>query len=398
MKISLPILASGLLLLIAGEAQSQEEFVEAPSRPLTTIPFIQLTGGVVIVNAKLDDFPDTLNFIMDTGSSGISLDSATVDYFKLTPTPTDRTIRGIAGVKKVDFLFKRKLTFNTYEVDDLDFHVNDYSVLSSVYGIRIDGIIGFSVFRRYIVKINYDSMRIDICSQGSIRYPKGGFLLKPVIGTLPVHRARVKDQGTYDSRFLHDMGAAVCIMLSRDFVEDSGLLRKKRKLYPKVGEGIGGKIAMDITVVRELRIGPYRFKNVPAYIFDDEFNITSYPYQAGLIGNDIFRRFNVILNYEKRDIYLTPNSHFKEPFNYAYVGMEIYTEDGDIFVGGISDGSPADKAGLRDEDVIVAINNDFSQNFDRYKSMLQTANEKLKMIIRRNGELMQIQIKVKNLL
>lgn len=395
---SLPRILFPGLLLINVAAHSQEEFVEPPSRPLITIPFIQLTGGVVIVNAKLDDFPDTLNFIMDTGSSGISLDSSTVDYFKLKPTPTDRTIRGIAGVKKVGFLYKRKLSFNKYEVDNLDFHVNDYSVLSSVYGIRIDGIIGFSVFNRYIVKIDYDSMRIDICSQGTIRYPKGGFLLKPVIGTLPVHRARVKDQDAFDSRFLHDMGAAVCIMLSKDFVEDSGLLKRKRKLYPKEGEGIGGKISMEITIVRELKIGPYRFKNVPAYVFEDKFNITSYPYQAGLIGNDIFRRFNVILNYEKRDIYLTPNSHFKEPFNYAYVGMEIYTMDEIIFVGGISKGSPADLAGLKDDDIIIAVNNDFSQNFDHYKSLLQTANEKLKMIIRRNGELIQIQIKVKKIL
>jgi len=391
------ILFSGLLL-IAVAAQSQEEFVEPPSRTLTTIRFIQLTGGVIIVNAKLDDFPDTLNFIMDTGSSGISLDSATVEYFNLKPTPTDRTIRGIAGVKKVGFLYKRKLSFNNYQVTDLDFHVNDYSVLSAVYGIRIDGIIGFAVFNRYILKVNYDSLRIDICSQGTIRYPKGGFLLKPVIGTLPVHRARVKDQGTFDTRFLHDMGAAVCIMLSKDFVEDSGLLRKKRKLYPKEGEGIGGKISMNITILRELKIGPYRFKNIPAYIFEDKFNVTSYPYQGGLIGNDIFRRFNVIFNYEKRDIYLTPNSHFKEPFNYAYVGMEIYTQDEKIFVGGISKGSPADAAGLKDEDIIIAINNDFSQNFDHYKSLLQTENEKLRMIIRRNGELMQIQIKVKKLL
>ena len=87
---------------------AQEEFIEPVSRLLTRISFTQLTGGVVILQAQLDNFPDTLNFILDTGSSGISLDSATVAYFKLEPEASDRTIRGIAGIKKVGFLIQPK--------------------------------------------------------------------------------------------------------------------------------------------------------------------------------------------------------------------------------------------------------------------------------------------------
>ena len=93
-----------LLLLASVPSWAQEEFIEPVSHLITRIPFVQLTGGVVIVRAQLDNFPDTLNFILDTGSSGISLDSSTVAYFKLKPAESDRTIRGIAGIKKVGFL------------------------------------------------------------------------------------------------------------------------------------------------------------------------------------------------------------------------------------------------------------------------------------------------------
>lgn len=395
------IIRSGLfvgLFFISPLIRAQEEFIESPSRFLTSIPFTQLTGGVIIINALLDDFPDTLNFILDSGSSGISLDSTTAQYFKLKPEPTNRTIRGIAGIKKVGFLYNRRLTLNGYKIDSLNFHVNDYSILSAVYGLQVDGIVGYSVLSRYIVKINYDSLKIDICSRGSIRYPKGGFLLKPFISTLPVHNARIKDESTFNVRFLHDIGAGVCLMLSKDFVEDSNVLRKKRKLLPKEGEGIGGRISMYVTVIKELKLGPYRFRNVPTYIFNDEYNVTSYPYLGGLIGNDILRRFNVIFNYEKRDIYLTPNSHFRELFDYSYSGLELYFLDNKIIIGSISKNSPADLGGLKEGDIIVAINNDFSQNFDHYKSILQKANEKLRFIIRRDEELLQIQIKVKSIL
>lgn len=393
------ILGTTLLLLFLNSfVQAQEEFIEPPSRLLTRIPFTQLTGGVVILRATLDDFPDTLNFIFDSGSSGISLDSTTVAELKLVPTPSDKTIRGIAGIRKVGFLYKRKLRFPGLSIDSLDFHVNDYSVLTSVYGERIDGIIGYSVLSRFIVKINYDSLQIDFCSRGTIRYPRGGYLTKPILSTLPVQYARVRDETTRTARFLHDIGAGVCLMLSKEFTEDSAVLQSKRKLWAKEGEGVGGKIEMHVTVIKEFKLGPYRFRNVPTYIFDDVYNVTSYPYLGGLIGNDILRRFNAIINYEKRDIYLIPNSHYRDPFDYSYSGIELYLINGVIEIGDVSKGSPAEQAGLKEGDVVVAVNNNFSQNLNQYKTALQAASERVKVIVRRDGELMQFEFKVKSIL
>ena len=389
-------LLGGLLLLVF-VARSQEEFIEPVSRLLTRISFTQLTGGVVILNAQLDDFPDTLHFILDTGSSGISLDSATAAYFKLVPEASDRTIRGIAGIKKVGFLYNRKLRFPSLTIDSLNFHVNDYSVLTSVYGEQIDGIIGYSVFSRYIIKIDYDSIKIDICSKGTIRYPRGGYLFKPILSTLPVQVARIKDETQHQTRFLHDIGAGVCLMLSQDFVDDSALLQKKRKLWPKDGEGIGGKIRMNLTLVKELKLGPYRFRNIPTYIFEDAFNVTSYPYLGGLIGNDILRRFNVVFNYPKKEIHLLPNSHFRDPFDYSYSGIELYYINGQIEMGSVAEGSPAEMAGIKQGDIVVAVNNDFSQNFNKYKTALLAPNARVKLILRRNGELVQAEMKVKSI-
>jgi hypothetical protein len=385
------------LLFSVSFLKAQEEFIEPPSKLLTRIGFTQLTGGVVILRAALESFPDTLNFILDSGSSGISLDSTTVAELKLVPEASDRTIRGIAGIKKVGFLYKRTLHFPQLTIDSLDFHVNDYSVLTTVYGERIDGIIGYSVLSRYIVKIDYDSLSLEFWSKGSIRYPRGGYLTKPIISTLPVQYARVKDGTVHTAKFLHDIGAGVCLMLSKDFADDSAVLHKKRKLWAKEGEGVGGKIQMHLTLVKEFKLGPFRFRNVPTYIFDDIYNVTSYPYLGGLIGNDILRRFNVIINYEKRDIYLTPNSHYRDPFDYSYSGLELYFIEGQVEIGDVATDSPAEKAGLKEGDIVVAINNNFTQNLNQYKVTLQTANEKLRIIVRRDGELKQFDFKVKTI-
>ena len=387
-----------LLFLSALQTRAQEEFIEPPSRHITRIPFTQLTGGIVIIQARFGDFPDTLSFVLDTGSSGISLDSTTADYLKLRPQATNRTIRGIAGIRNVPFLYNQVLRFPGLQVDSLDFHVNDYSILTAVYGERIDGIIGFSLLNRYIVKINYDSLFIDICTKGTIRYPKGGFLLKPTLGSLPVQTMRVKDARTIQSRFLYDIGAGVCMMLSRDFVGDSALLDRKRKLWTKEGEGVGGKIDMHVTVIKEVKLGPYRFRSVPTYVFDDVYNVTSYPHLGGLVGNDILRRFNTILNYDKKDFYLIPNRHYNDPFDYSYSGIELYYVDGYIIVGDVAEGSPAESAGLKENDIVIAVNNNFSQSLNSYKIALQVPNEKIKMIIRRDDQLKEIHFKIRSIL
>ena len=397
MKRALPLY---LLLIFSSsfvKCFAQEEFIEPPARQLTRIPFQQLTGGVILLQGQVIGFPDTLNFILDTGSGGISLDSATAEYLKLKSIPTDRTIRGIAGIRQVSFIYNQRLRLGGLNIDSLNFHINDYEILTAVYGERIDGIIGFSVLSRYIFKINYDSSFLDIYSKGTIKYPRGGFLFKPLIATLPVQGARVKDEKAVQARFLFDIGAGLNMMLSKDFVEDSAILDKKRKLYFKEAEGLGGKIDMQLTVIKEVKVGPYRFRNVPVYIFKDVYNVTSYPFLGGILGNDILRRFNCILNYDKRDFYLTPNSHYQDAFDYSYSGVELYFLNGAIVIGDVAKGSPAESAGLKEGDIVVAINKVFNQNLTALKASLQNTGDKVKIIVKREGVLKEFEFKVRSI-
>jgi hypothetical protein len=385
-------------IAVSISATAQEQFIDGPAKLLTSFRFKQLSGGVIMLNARFANFPDTLNFILDTGSGGISLDSTTVDYFRITPTPSDMTILGIAGIRKVSFIYNQKLRLPGLTVDSLNFHINNYEILTQVYGEKIDGIIGFSLLSRYIFNINYDSSRISIFSNGRMRYPRGGWLYEPILRTLPVQSARIKDAVTTNSRFLFDIGAGLCMMLNKDFIEDSNFLNKKRVLFAKEAEGVGGKVDMHMTVIKEMRMGPYRFKNIPVFVFNDTFNLTSYPYLSGIIGNDILRRFNLILNYAKREFYFMPNSHYQEGFDYAYSGIELYYVDGQIVLGDVATASPAEVAGLREGDILVGINNLLGANIQQYKTALQASGEKVKIIVTRDGKLMEFGFKIKSIL
>ena len=347
----------------------------------------------MIVRAKLDQVPDTLNFILDTGSGGISLDSGTCSFYNLKPVKSDTTIRGMGGEHKVSFLFNQQLHFPGLTVERLNFHINNYDILSSVYGEKIDGIIGYSFFSRYIVHLNFDSSEISVYRPGEMDYPRGGTIMRPAFTTLPIVNLPFRDNRKQNFNFYFDTGAGLCFLLSEEYVKDSSLILSKRKPRYTQAEGMGGRLQMRLTVVKMVQVGNYKFRNVPTYLYDDAFKVTSYPFVGGLLGNDLLRRFNLTINYPKREIHLLPNSHFKEPFDYAYTGMAIYYENGLIVVEDVIPNSPAAKAGLKANDLIIGIGKNFSNNIMAYKTILQSANENIKITIRRNDQLVQVTIR-----
>ena len=182
-----------------------------------------------------------------------------------------------------------------------------------------------------------------------------------------------------------DTGAGLCFLMSKDFENDSLVLKKRRKPVAIQVQGLGGRKQMMLTVIKEVQIGPYKFRKVPTNILDDEFNATSYPFIGGLIGDDILRRFNMILNYGKREIHLLPNSHFRDEFDYSYTGINMYYVDGKIISDDVIYKSPAYKAGLKKDDIILAVNLNFSNDIGIYKNLMQVVGEKVTLLVSRDN-------------
>lgn len=378
------------LVLLTLAAGAQEILPQTEAKFITRFPFRQFSGGVMVLQAHFDEVTEPFNFILDTGSGGISLDSATCSEFGIPVKPSDTSITGIGGVRKVSFAFDKALHLPGLKVEHLNFHVNDYEILSSVYGEKVDGIIGYSFFSRYIIKINFDSSFIEVFSPGKIKYPREGTLLHPAFTNLPIQWLNIKDRKSMGFNFYFDTGAGLCLLLSEKFAKDSSILLSRRRPVVTQAEGVGGKLQMRLTIIKELRLGPYRFRQVPTYLYKDDYNVTSYPFTGGLLGNDLLRRFNMVFNYPNREIHLSPNSHYEESFDYAYTGLGIYYVNGKVVVEDVIKGSPADKAKFEVNDEVIAVDRNFSQNIQVYKNMLQRPKELVKVLIRRNGALKEI--------
>jgi PDZ domain/Aspartyl protease len=397
-----PYLILCLLLGVAGlPARAQDQQSGLPEkRYLTTFRFQVLNGGIILGKVKLNDFPDSLNFIFDTGCGGVSLDSATCEHFKLSPDPSPYFIRGIAGKCQQRLLQGMRLSIGGINLDSLTMQVNDYDILSTVYGEKIDGIIGYSFFSRYLVWVNYDSSMMDIYSKGPVKYPRGGFLLRPRVYGLPMLEGKLADARNINSRFYFDTGAGLCLLFSSEFTADSAVFAPRRKKpVPTQGAGLGGKADMQLTILKSFSLGPFHFKQIPTYIFDDPYDVTSYPQLGGLIGNDLLRRFNLIVNYPRSEIYIIPNSSYRTPFDYSYSGINIGLIEGQVMVTDVMPGSPGDQAGLKEGDIILEVNGDAHQDVQNYQNLLKTLGPKVKVRVRHsNGENALVAVKISSIL
>lgn len=392
-----PYLLCSLLLPCLHAVKAQTPASQQQARLITKFPFKLLTGGIIIIKAALNNHKDSLNFILDTGSGGISIDSATANYLQLSLKKTDRVIKGIGGERTVSFAFAQTMHLPNLTVKNLDCHINDYDLLSSLYGIPIHGIVGYSLLRRYLVTVNYDSNEIAIYTPGQFKYPRGGYQLQPIFSTIPSVHVTAQEASNAEGLFFFDTGAGLCAMISSALANDSTLLTPKQKMYTTQVEGVGGKQVMQLTVIKGMKLGPYKFKKVPAYIFDDAYNMLNYPNNSGIIGNDILRRFNLVINYPQQQIHIKPNKHFNDPFDYAYTGLNLYLIDHQIIIGDIMKGSPAEAAGLKDGDILVGINNNLSGDIESLKTILQVPKSRVKMIVMRNGTLLQITLHIKSI-
>jgi C-terminal processing protease CtpA/Prc len=102
----------------------------------------------------------------------------------------------------------------------------------------------------------------------------------------------------------------------------------------------------------------------------------------------------MIINYSKREIHLLPNSHFRDEFDYSYTGMNMYYIDGKIVADDVIKNSPAEKSGLKKDDIILGVNTNFSNDIGVYKNLMQNVGEKVILIVSRNNELMTLSFKV----
>lgn len=359
----------------------------------------EFINNLIIIPLRIND-SDSLFFILDTGLN-ISIltelsmgDSLALNYTKQVK------LGGLGDGESIDALHSYGNTFQISGVrgnfQHLYIILQNVFNLSSMLGTRVHGLIGYNLFKDFIVEIDYEKKNITLHRPETykMRSKRRSFTIPVILDkTKPYIYATIvqKDGSRIRVKLLLDTGASHALWL--DVNSDPDLKKPEFVRSSYLGTGLNGEINGEIGRIYGLEINDFHFRE-PIVVFPDSnsaavaFGIDG---RNGSLGNEILRRFNQVIDYPHNQITLTPNRYYKDPFNINRTGIEIIAPiPGYSYftISSVRKESPGKNAGLKPGDILESVNKKRISNLsiEEVYSMFQgKPGKKIKMVVRRNG-------------
>lgn len=322
----------------------------ADTSGLTRIPF-RLVRDHIHVQAMVDGQP--VQMLVDTGGVNILLPAA-VARLALN-TEGQLSARG-AGEQRAEVALTRatSLRLGGVAFDRPLFYVMDFGQLPNVEGEDFDGVIGYELFQRFGVTIDYVRRELVLARPDAFSPPPGA---KPVPFTLaeriPIVQGRIDGRA---ARIAIDTGSGAAIDLHSPFVRRYDLKRRYGARFEQIsGWGVGGPVRAWPARLGELEIGGFALPDVAASLYTGGKGAFAASDVDANLGGRVLGRFTVAFDYAAKLMYLAPNARYGEPFHNDRSGMALLRDGDAIKLYETVPGAPAAVAGLKAGDRIVRI-------------------------------------------
>lgn len=329
------------------------------------IPF-KLVHNLIVIPVRIND-SRPLNFILDSGVNSTLITQ--LHYTDSLSLNNSRkiTVQGLGEGYNLEALVSdgNSMYMHNIKGENQEVYVllEDIFNLSTRMGMPVHGIIGYDIFKNFIVKINYSTQVITLYRPDTkLRISKKA----------EVHELHIEDCKAYVFAHLKQYnGESLKVKLVVDTGASHSLslylpTNEKLKLPPKVmeaylGRGLSGDINGKIGRLNGMSLGRYEFADLPASYPNEEairvaLNIAN---RNGNLGSDILKRFTVIFDYPHNRLVLLPNRKFKQPFSYNISGFEVSTPMPGLnvyVVSNVSKNSAAQEVGIKPGDQLMSIN------------------------------------------
>ncbi len=218
-----------------------------------------------------------------------------------------------------------------------------------------DGVLGAPFFATLRITLDYQRRAVTLRSSASRETSSDSVQIPMKLegGKLLVLASAAGVTGW----FCVDTGAGNALTLFTPTVKQRGLGKAfSPAVHTITGVSAGGYTRGTLVRVPEVAIGPFALRQVVAELSEAEKGLFASSLYAGNLGGEIWRRFNVTLDYSGHQMLLAPNDAIGQPFVGPRSGLSPSLVEGVIQIVDVVDGSPAAEAGLRIGDVIVAMN------------------------------------------
>lgn len=361
---------------------------------------IEVYNNLVVVPVVLNDALP-LKFILDTGVRTTILTQKTFSDILNLSYSRKYTISGPGGDKLVDAYVTNNVSIDLPGVSGRGHAMlvlaEDYLELRNYLGTDVHGILGYELFSRFIIKIDYQKKLLTLMTPE--RFHKGSkFQVLPMVieDTKPyVILPLVLNDGTsIDAKLLVDSGASHGLMLETS--SDARIKVPEKTVSSLLGRGLGGEIFGKVGRIKSITLGTNTLENVIANFPDPNSYFDSIKvgnvFRNGAMGGEILNRFTIVFNFPKERIYIKKNSNYKSSFYYNLSGITVKAKGSalNIFeVTEVRDQSASYRGGILPGDEILSVNGIAAKNLD-LNSVNGFFNSKpgrrIKLEISRKGE------------
>lgn len=347
-------------VLIASALLPQTEAVAAETPTPVAKIVITLFHNRVYLPVRVNDM-GPFEMVLDTGAAVSGLSEPAANSVGLHNTG-DAQLTG-NGESRLKIAIAKNVTFQVgpARISEKRAAIVPFQELESHEGRTIEGILGVSLFQRFVVVIDYGGKTLELYEPQGFSYHGTGVVVPLRLGSAALFKATidVEGRGPVDCTLAVDSGTYSALRLYRPFAEKHQLLADGTPLVDSFGFGLGGEFPEKLGRLGALTIGSITLTQPTVSFSGATLGATSSAAYDGTIGGEVLSRFKVIFDYPHRQMILEPNSHFSESFAADSSGMVVGllgSAPGAITVLHVFEKTPAQQAGIRQGDIIVRVN------------------------------------------
>lgn len=367
----------------------------------TKFPF-ELIRNQIVIPVEMDG--STLKLILDSGmpADGVLLfGSPHIDDLELQYVGK-ASVMGVGGkTVEADLVMDKTVNLPGMELRNQMVIVMPHDSIRNLYFEEKDGIIGFSLFNRFVLKIDYDSMKITLVEPGKFQYAGSGQEFKVAVTNnrifLPVSLKTIQEV-TILANLVVDTGNSATLTLNAD---SSKGIAVPEKCITYTTRSINDEIFRYAGRISGVHLGGITFDNVLCS-FRTRENEPPPPWEKeGNLGLEMLRRFNLIFDIPSKRIIFESNHHLNEPFEFNMAGFQfIRNEYGHFKITHIIPNSPASQLELAEGDQIININGKPSDEYtyDDLNEILRLEGKLIKLMILRSGQEKEVNLKLRKLI
>lgn len=338
--------AAAALYPCLASAQIAKPVVAAVPGAPASVPFELFRENRIILNGSVNG--NETPIILDSGAGVTTIDR---DFAKKIGLKKGMSItaQGVGGVQQAELVQDVTVEVGNLKLSGVSVAVIDLDAVEKAIGRPMPVILGRELFTNSVVGLDFDKRILTLSPAINFAAPAGATEVKlKREGTL--HYLPISVDGQPPVEAALDLGNGGALSLSKEYHEKVPALAKLPFAIGLSG-GVGGLHETKRVTMPKVEIGGFTFSNVPT----DLGSVADGPYQdRANAGIQLFKQFHLTLDLGHDRLWLKPTG--REPvFTKDRAGMFLMLEDDHFNVMHVTPGSPAERAGLKKGDKLIAV-------------------------------------------